>query len=323
MNCADDPLTTSASYCARPAHPGNIGAAARAMKTMGLARLAPGCAADVSGSAGRVARARRPTCSERAVCATLDEALDGSAVQVACSARTREMAVPGVGARGGGARRRSRARAGGGARIRQRDLRAHRRAGGKVPVARDHTRRIRRYSSLNLAAAVQVFAYELRLRRMVRTHRASRPAPSRARGGGALLRPPRDAVSRRASSTPAQQKADARLRRLFGRSQLEKEEINILRGILKTLSIPGNAVASWSRQRTLPARGRIPVTCSRSPLKLTGLLGHRKLVPPTLSAFQRNVLFVSREEIAVVFERDPAARNAGKWSPAIPASTRC
>jgi tRNA C32,U32 (ribose-2'-O)-methylase TrmJ len=30
----------------------------------------------------------------------------------------------------------------------------------------------------------------------------------------------------------------ARLRRLFGRTQLEQEEINILRGVIKTLATP-------------------------------------------------------------------------------------
>ena len=51
---------------ARPSHPGNIGAAARAMKTMGSA-ISRWCAAPLSRSRrDRDGRGRRPTCSTRA-----------------------------------------------------------------------------------------------------------------------------------------------------------------------------------------------------------------------------------------------------------------
>ena len=82
------------------AHPGNIGAAARAMKTMGLSQLAlvapkrfPDPQAEwlAVGAADLLRGAR--------VYANLDEALTGSAFTVACTARPREVAVPMVAAR--------------------------------------------------------------------------------------------------------------------------------------------------------------------------------------------------------------------------------
>ncbi|MBX6393740.1 MAG: tRNA (cytosine(32)/uridine(32)-2'-O)-methyltransferase TrmJ, partial [Burkholderiales bacterium] len=71
-------------------HPGNIGAAARAMKTMGLERLwlvnprrfpDPQAEAMASGATDVLARAR--------VCASLDEALTGTRFAVALTARRR------------------------------------------------------------------------------------------------------------------------------------------------------------------------------------------------------------------------------------------
>ena len=87
------------------AHPGNIGAAARALKTMGLADLVlvkpkqfPNPQAEwlAVGAADVLKRAR--------VCDTLDEALAGSAFSVACTARPREVAAPMVSAREAAAR---------------------------------------------------------------------------------------------------------------------------------------------------------------------------------------------------------------------------
>src|SRR4051812_20502117 len=76
----------------RPSHPGNIGAAARAMHTMGVSRLMlveperfPDAQADAMASHG-VALLEGAT-----VCATLDEALAGTVLQVAFSARPRTL----------------------------------------------------------------------------------------------------------------------------------------------------------------------------------------------------------------------------------------
>ncbi len=88
------------------------------------------------------------------------------------------------------------------------------------------------YPSLNVAAAVQVAAYELRWRPASTTcgpRRASRASHDEVEAlyGHARRRSPRCA-----SSIPRIQAPMPRLRRLFGRAGLEREEVNILRGIL-------------------------------------------------------------------------------------------
>src|SRR3970040_410082 len=97
---AADPLKNIRVVLCETAHPGNIGAAARALKTMGLAQLflvAPERYPDPQaewlavGATDVLRRAR--------VCASLDEALAGSAFTVACTAPPRGGAVPMVAAR--------------------------------------------------------------------------------------------------------------------------------------------------------------------------------------------------------------------------------
>jgi tRNA/rRNA methyltransferase len=236
---AADPLKNIRIVLCEPAHPGNIGAAARALKTMGLARLylvAPKHYPDpqatwlASGATDVLRRAR--------VCASLDVALAGSAFTVGCTARVREIATPIVSAREAAARIVDVARTQPtalvlgnetfgltGAEVGKCQLLA------TIPANPG-------YSSLNLAAAVQVFAYELRLA---------------ARGGGAPGAPGRHlAIFEEVEGFYAElertmvetgfldpghpKKLMRRMRRLFGRAQLEKEEVNILRGILKALT---------------------------------------------------------------------------------------
>ena len=102
---ATDPLKNIRFVLCETAHPGNIGAAARALKTMGLGRLhlvAPARFPDpqaewlASGATDVLRRAQ--------VHPDLDDALAGSAFTVACTARPREIAVPMVGAREAAAR---------------------------------------------------------------------------------------------------------------------------------------------------------------------------------------------------------------------------
>ena len=79
----------------RTSHPGNIGAAARAMKTMGLSQLVlvdpqsfpdPVATARAAGADDILANAR--------VVGSLAEALEGTVFAAALTARKREMAVP-------------------------------------------------------------------------------------------------------------------------------------------------------------------------------------------------------------------------------------
>src|SRR6185369_14442659 len=76
----------------RTSHPGNIGSAARAMRTMGLSRLVlvqPRSFPDAEADA--LAASATDVLEQAQVCETLEEALAGTVVQVAFSARTRTL----------------------------------------------------------------------------------------------------------------------------------------------------------------------------------------------------------------------------------------
>src|SRR5215471_6820590 len=146
------------------AHPGNIGAAARALKTMGLSRLVlvaprrfPDQQADwLAVEAVDILKSAR-------ICASLEEALEGSVFSVACSARVREIATPMVPAREAAARV---------LRVASTQEAALVFGNETFGLTGEQVEKCQllatipanpRYSSLNVAAAVQVLAYELRL----------------------------------------------------------------------------------------------------------------------------------------------------------------
>lgn len=217
-------------------HPGNIGSAARAMKTMGLSQLvlvAPRChpgapaRAMASGADDVLAAAR--------IVDTLDEALGDCVRVAAATARTRELGPPPVDARGAAVELAAAAAGGNAAlvfgnetsglsneQLRRCDLLAH------IPANPG-------YSSLNLAAAVQVFCYELR---MALASGIPEPAgdidrPATRAEVEALLAHAESALTQIGFHDPANPKRLlARLRRLAARARLEHEEINILRGML-------------------------------------------------------------------------------------------
>ena len=238
---APDPLRNIRVVLCETAHPGNIGSAARAMKTMGLAQLvlvAPARFPDpqaewlASGAADVLDGAR--------VCASLDEALEGSTFTVACTARPREIAAPMVGAREAAARLVEAARKQRAALVFGNEtfgLTAHEvgRCHLLATIPADPA-----YSSLNVAAAVQILAYELRLAALggdVPRGKAGAQATheeierlyehlERALRESGFLNPDHP------------KKLMPRLRRLFNRAHLEQEEVNILRGVIKTLARP-------------------------------------------------------------------------------------
>ena len=221
-------------------HPGNIGAAARAMKTMGITTLYIVCPRRFPDPEAEWRASRATDVLARAtVCASLAEALHDVAFSVACTARTREIAVPAVTARAAAGRiveaawSQAAALVFGNetygltsAEVNQCSLLA------SIPANPD-------YSSLNLAAAVQVLCYEARMAAAV----AVPPVPQRVlatyeelEGFYAHLERVMGEVGFLDPSHP--KKLMPRLRRLFARAALEQEEVNILRGLLKTLGNP-------------------------------------------------------------------------------------
>src|ERR1700709_1711874 len=100
-----DPLANVRVVLGETSHPGNIGAAARAMKTMGLSSLhlvKPQRFPDPE--AHWRATSARDVLDEAKVHESLDAALSEVAFAVACSARSRDVAVPAVTAREAAAR---------------------------------------------------------------------------------------------------------------------------------------------------------------------------------------------------------------------------
>lgn len=233
-----DPLTNVRVVLCETSHPGNVGAAARAMKTMGLSQLhlvAPQRFPDPEAER-RAARAA-DILGRACVHATLDEALRGVAFAVACSARSREMAVPATIARTAAQRVVEIARSQTVAVVFGNETyglttEQVNKCGLLASIPADPG-----YSSLNLAAAVQVFAYELRMAAEApQIAEAPRELASHEEVEGFYSHLESALAATGFFDPEHPKKLMPRLRRLYARAGLERDEVNILRGILKALS---------------------------------------------------------------------------------------
>ena len=227
-----------------PSHPGNVGAVARAMKTMGLARL-------------YLVRPRRFPCAEATaraagaddllvgavVCEDLAQALGDCVWAAATSARARHLPWPELDAAGCAQQAFAYAPA-------QVALVFGREATGLTNSEIDlcqATVRIPtddRFPSLNLGGAVQVLAYELRRAVLARGAAApSRPLSVRERArdrpvqvtelSAFYLHLERVLVDIGYLDPEAPRLLMRRLRRLFNRAALLRSELAILRGVLR------------------------------------------------------------------------------------------
>jgi tRNA/rRNA methyltransferase len=246
-------FTSTRFVLVEPSHPGNVGAAARALKTMGFSRLVlvaprvpqvqrdPEAIAMASGADDVLAGAH--------VVPTLADALAGTQWSLALTARTREYGPP------PGTPREAALDA-------CRQVAAH----GDIAIvfgnertglsnddvercsALAHIPANPAYSSLNLAQAVQVLSYELRLAYFASDLAAGEPRAALPSAGSVPAGSPlatSDDIERMYVHLehalialdfldPANpKKLMSRLRRLFARSGLEREEVNIVRGIAK------------------------------------------------------------------------------------------
>lgn len=221
-----------------PSHPGNIGAAARAMKTMGLARLVlinpkhfpdPVAEARASGAADVLAAAR--------TCATLDEALEGTVLVAALTSRQRDFAPPTFSLRDAMAELANQARQQEVALLFGTEMSGLRNSELEKCHMRVEIPTAPAYPSLNLAAAVQVAAYELRMASLAATGCSAvygeLAVHEEIEGFYQHLEQALIASGFLDPTHP--KKLMTRLRQLFSRTRLEKDEVNILRGILKCL----------------------------------------------------------------------------------------
>ncbi len=237
-------FTSTRFVLVEPSHPGNVGAAARALKTMGFSRLVlvaprvphvqsdPEAVAMASGADDVLASAH--------VVSTLGEALSGVHWSIALTARTREYGPPRLAPRAAAAHACTQVERGDIALVFGNE---------RTGLANEHVEQCSAlahipanpaYSSLNLAQAVQVLAYELRVAFL---EQASEPAQQPAADTGTLAQS--DEIERMYLHLENAlialdfldprnpKKLMPRLRRLFARTGLEREEVNILRGIAK------------------------------------------------------------------------------------------
>ncbi|MBP9714161.1 MAG: RNA methyltransferase [Sterolibacterium sp.] len=244
---ATSPLARVRIILSHPSHPGNIGAAARAMKTMGLSRLtlvAPKRYPDEEATAR--ASGAGDVLAQAQVCDTLEEALAGVVLVAGMTARRRDLAAPFHWARDGAAALLQGTQGvvnegvsevallfGNETAGLSNDELARCHLGIMIPANPD-------YSSLNLGAAVQLMSYELRLAA------ATPGAPPQAEGlpatadevEGLHAHLERVAVSTGFLDPAHPKRLMPRLRRLFARARLEHEEVSILRGFLSTIEQP-------------------------------------------------------------------------------------
>ena len=227
-------------------HPGNIGGAARAMKNMGLSRLVLVDPVEFPSSEA-VARASGATdvLDSAQVVATLEEALVGCNLVLGTSARDRRIPWPLLDPRECGVATCEQAAQGGEvalvfgreyAGLTNEELQ---RCHFHVHIPSDPE-----FSSLNLAAAVQVLAYEVRMAWLAANDQPSKQQKFEATAVHSSQPVTADElesfyahleqalVEIRFLDPAKPRHLMARLRRLYGRSQVSKLEMNILRGIL-------------------------------------------------------------------------------------------
>jgi tRNA/rRNA methyltransferase len=231
---AGDPLSRIRVVLSRPSHPGNIGAAARAMKTMGLARLylvRPKSFPHADARA--MAVGARNVLDSAQACKTLAEALAGTTFSVALSARKRDLSHPPLAARAAAREIASAARHEEVALVFGNETVG---LSNKEVMQCSRIARIptdARYSSLNLAQAVQVMAYEVRMAALD----PAAPSPKIEHATHEELENFYAQLERSLTASgflhPRHpRKLMDRLRRLFAKARLEKVETNILRGML-------------------------------------------------------------------------------------------
>jgi tRNA/rRNA methyltransferase len=225
-------MPTTRFVLIQTSHAGNVGAAARAMKVMGfddLVLVAPRWP-DVLTRSETLERASGATdvLAKARIVATLDEALDGVTHLCATVMTPRDFGPPPLAQQGAsvaflfGSERYG---------MRNEDVyRCH--AALSIPTAPD-------YGSLNIAAAIQVIAYEWRtsLGGFGVQPAAPRSAPADAQAvAGMLAHLEQSLVAVGFLDPAAPKKLMPRLNQLFNRAQPTPEEVHILRGVAKAMA---------------------------------------------------------------------------------------
>ncbi len=221
-------------------HPGNIGAAARALKTMGLARLVLVAPEQFpADEAFRRAAGADDLLAAAGVVATLAEAVADCRYVLGCTARSRRVQLEEFEPRQAAEQAVAMAAEGEVALVFGRERTGLTNEELQLCHAAVHIPANPEYSSLNLAAAVQVLAYELRLALREpgpaaapeNRHPDEAPAShAQLEGFFAQLGQTLDDIDFHKGRTP--DSAMRKLRRLFLRAHPSEQEVRLLRGIL-------------------------------------------------------------------------------------------
>ena len=222
-------------------HTGNMGSTARAMKTMGLTNLyLVNPLVKPDSQAISLAAGASDVIGNATIVDTLDEALAGCSLVVGTSARSRTLPWPMLEPRECGVKCSQAAESAPVALVFGRE---------RVGLTNEELQKCNyhvcipanpEYSSLNLAMAVQLIAYEVRVAWLDQQQRGQPPAPEEAyplvddleRFYGHL-----EQVLLQTGFIRPQHPGQvmSRLRRLFTRARPETQELNILRGILTSI----------------------------------------------------------------------------------------
>ncbi|KRG69080.1 RNA methyltransferase [Pseudoxanthomonas dokdonensis] len=220
-------------------HPGNIGAAARALKTMGLSQLVLVAPEDFpSDEAYRRAAGADDLLAEARVVATLAEAVADCQYVLGCTARSRRVQLDEWLPRQAAALAVAQAASGAVALVFGRERTGLTNEELQLCHAAVHIPANPEYSSLNLAAAVQVLCYELRLCMLGEPAPTAPPqypnqmpaAHAQMEGFFQQLGQTLDDIDFHKGRAP--DSAMRKLRRLFLRAQPSEQEVRLLRGIL-------------------------------------------------------------------------------------------
>jgi TrmH family RNA methyltransferase len=245
-------------------HPGNIGAVARAMRTMGLSQLHlvtphadPLCEEALVRASGAERLLRQAVVHD-----TLDEALAPCGLVLGASARMRNLPWPALGPRQCAQQVARLSTATPVALVfgRERSGLSNaelERCGTLLHIPADPD-----FSSLNLAAAVQICAYELRTAMLSeQAPGAVRDEPATTAALEGFYTHLRRVLVQSGFLQPARPgRVMRRLRRLLARAGPERTEIDILRGILTAVeaAMTGRGAGQRDSQHPLPPASRKP-----------------------------------------------------------------
>jgi tRNA/rRNA methyltransferase len=237
------PLANIRIVLCQTSHPGNIGATARAMKTMGLSDLhlvSPASFPDAHATV--MATGAADLLQTAKVSATLEQALEGCALVIGLSARKRQLSHELLPAREAALRAVSVASNQKVALVFGTEM------SGLSNAELDLCRLLAmipanpEFSSLNLAAAVQVMCYEIRMASLDAGQHALAARTNPLATSDELesfYQHLEEVLIQIGYYNPAQpKKLMQRVRRIYARANLEKEEVNILRGVLKLTQSP-------------------------------------------------------------------------------------